>query len=47
VGASVASLAGVGFALHQAGREGGPLRVLLIGLGVLTVGLSCAVANLL
>jgi uncharacterized membrane protein len=45
VGASVASLAGVGFALHQAGREGGPLRVLLIGLGVLTVGLSWTVAN--
>jgi uncharacterized membrane protein len=45
VGASVASLAGVGFALHEAGREGGPLRVLLIALGVLTVGLSWTVAN--
>ena len=45
VGASVASLAGVGFTLHQAGHESGPLRVLLIGLGVLTVALSWTVAN--
>jgi len=45
LGASVASLAGVGFALHQAGHESGPLRLLLIGLGVLTVGLSWTVAN--
>lgn len=45
VGASVASLAGAGFALHQAGHESGPLRALLIGLGVLTVGLSWTVAN--
>lgn len=45
VGASLASLAGVGFALHQAGHESGPSRLLLIGLGVLTVGLSWTVAN--
>jgi uncharacterized membrane protein len=45
VGASVASLAGVGFTLHQAGHESGPSRVLLIGLGVLTVTLSWTVAN--
>ena len=45
VGASVASLAGVGFALHQAGHESGPLRVLLIGFSVLTVGLSWTLAN--
>ena len=42
---SVASLAGVGFALHQAGHESGPLRVLLIGFSVLTVGLSWTLAN--
>jgi len=43
--ASVASLLGAGFALDLAGREGGPLRVLLIGVAVLTVGLSWTVVN--
>src|SRR5215218_10637741 len=37
VGASVASLLGVVFALDLAGREAGPLRVLLIADAVLTV----------
>ncbi len=45
VGASVASLLGVGFALGLAGRESGPLRVVLIGLAVLTVVLSWTVVN--
>jgi uncharacterized membrane protein len=45
VGASVASLLGVGFTLHLAGRQGGPLRVLLIGVAVLTVVLSWTVVN--
>jgi len=45
VGASVASLLGVGFALDLAGRQGGPLRVLLIGVAVLTVVLSWTVVN--
>jgi uncharacterized membrane protein len=40
VGASAASLLGVGFALSHAGRESGLLRGLLIGLAVLTVVLS-------
>jgi uncharacterized membrane protein len=43
--ASVASLLGVGLALHLAGREGGPLRVLLIGFAVLTVVVSWTVVN--
>jgi uncharacterized membrane protein len=43
--ASVASLLGAGFALSLAGHESGPLRVLLIGLAVLTVGLSWTVIN--
>jgi uncharacterized membrane protein len=43
--ASVASLLGVGFALDLAGREDGPLRVVLIGVAVLTVGLSWTVVN--
>jgi uncharacterized membrane protein len=43
--ASVASLLGAGFALDLAGRESGPLRVLLIGVAVLTVGLSWTVVN--
>jgi uncharacterized membrane protein len=43
--ASVASLLGVGFALSLAGRESGPLRVLLIGVAVLTVVLSWTVVN--
>jgi uncharacterized membrane protein len=45
VGASVASLLGVGFALDLAGRESGPLRVLLIGVAVVTVVLSWTVVN--
>jgi len=45
VGASVASLLGVVFALDLAGRQGGPLRVLLIGVAVLTVVLSWTVVN--
>ncbi|MCW2640915.1 MAG: hypothetical protein JWP76_3221 [Dactylosporangium sp.] len=45
VGASVASLLGVGFALSLAGRQSGPLRVLLIGVAMLTVMLSWAVVN--
>ena len=45
VGASVASLVGVGFALELAGRQGGPVRVLLIGVAVLTVVLSWTVVN--
>jgi uncharacterized membrane protein len=45
VGASVASLLGVVFVLSLAGRESGPLRVLLIGLAMLTVTLSWTVVN--
>ena len=45
IGASVASLLGVGLALHLAGRESGSLRVLLIGVAVLTVVLSWTVVN--
>jgi uncharacterized membrane protein len=45
VAASVASLLGVIFALDLAGREAGPLRVLLIGDAVLTVVLSWTVVN--
>jgi uncharacterized membrane protein len=45
VGASVASLVGVGYALHLAGRESGAPRVLLIGFAVLTVVLSWTVMN--
>ena len=45
VGASVASLLGVGLALHLAGRQSGSLRVLLIGVAVLTVVLSWTVVN--
>ena len=45
VGASVASLLGVGLALHLAGRESGSLRVLLIGVAVLTVVVSWTVVN--
>jgi uncharacterized membrane protein len=45
VGASVASLLGVGFALDLAGRQGGPVRVLLIGVAVVTVVLSWMVVN--
>ena len=45
VGASVASLLGVVFALSLAGRESGPLRVLLISVAMLTVLLSWTVVN--
>ena len=45
VGASVASLLGVGYTLHLAGRESGAHRVLLIGAAVLTVVLSWSVMN--
>jgi uncharacterized membrane protein len=45
VGASVASLLGVGFVLNLAGRESGPPRVLFIGLAVLTVVVSWTVVN--
>ena len=45
VGVSVASLLGVGYTLHLAGRESGAQRVLLIGAAVLTVVLSRTVMN--
>jgi uncharacterized membrane protein len=45
VGASVASLFGAGFALHEAGRESGWVRAMLAGLAVLTVALSWLLAN--
>jgi uncharacterized membrane protein len=45
VGASVASLVGVGFVLRLAGAQGGPLRVLLVGVAVLTVVVSWTVVN--
>src|SRR4029453_9716734 len=45
VGASVASLLGVAFTLDLAAGEGGALRVLLIGVAVLTVVLSWAGGN--
>jgi uncharacterized membrane protein len=45
VGASVASLLGVGYALHLAGQQSGLHRVPLIGVAVLTVMLSWAVVN--
>jgi uncharacterized membrane protein len=45
LGASVASLLGVVLTLDLAGRESGPLRVLLIGVAVLTVVLSWTVVN--
>jgi uncharacterized membrane protein len=45
VGASVASLLGVGFALSLAGRESGAQRLLLIGVAVVTVMLSWTVVN--
>ncbi len=45
VGASAASLLGVGFALSLAGRDSGARRVLLIGVAVLTVVLSWTVVN--
>jgi uncharacterized membrane protein len=45
LGASVASLLGVGFALTLAGRESGALQVLLIGFAVLTIVVSWTVVN--
>jgi uncharacterized membrane protein len=45
VGASVASLLGVGFTLGLAGRVNGSLRVLLIALAMVTVMLSWTVIN--
>ena len=45
VGASAASLLGVGFAISLAGGQSGPLQGLLIGVAVLTVVLSWAVVN--
>jgi uncharacterized membrane protein len=45
VGASTASLLGVGFALSLAGRENGPERVLLVGFAFLTVIVSWTVIN--
>jgi uncharacterized membrane protein len=45
VGASVASLLGVGFAISLAGGKSGPLQGLLIGVAVLTVAVSWTVVN--
>ena len=45
LGASVASLLGVGYALILAGRHTGPLQVLLIGIAVLTIVASWTVVN--
>ena len=45
LGASLASLLGVVLILDLAGRESGPLRVLLIGFAVLTVLVSWTVVN--
>ncbi len=45
VGASVASLLGVGFALGLAGTKSGSVRVLFIGVAVLTVVLSWTMVN--
>ena len=45
IGASVASLVGVGFALHQAGLHSGVMRDVLIGIAVLTVTLSWTLVN--
>ena len=45
VGASVASLLGVGYSLHLAGQQSGLHRVPLIGVAVLTVVLSWTVVN--
>jgi uncharacterized membrane protein len=45
IGASAASLLGVGFALSLAGRDSGARRLLLIGVAVLTVVLSWTVVN--
>ncbi len=45
LGASLASLLGVGFALSLAGHQSGTDRVLLVGVVVVTVTLSWTVAN--
>jgi uncharacterized membrane protein len=45
LGASVASLLGVGFALILVGRQNGPPQVLLVAVAVLTVVLSWTVVN--
>lgn len=45
VGAGVTSLLGVGFALSTAGRQSGSMRVLLVGVAMLTVLLSWTVVN--
>src|SRR5258705_10246930 len=45
VGASVASLLGVGFVLGLAGRESVAVRVLFIGFAVVTVVLSWTMVN--
>jgi uncharacterized membrane protein len=45
IGASVASLLGVGLALSLAGKESGTTRVLLIGVALVTVMLSWTVVN--
>jgi len=45
IGASVASLLGVGYTIHLAGRGNGAYRDLLIGAAVLTVVLSWTVVN--
>jgi uncharacterized membrane protein len=45
LGASVASLVGVAVILGLAGRTTGPMRVVLIGVAVLTVVLSWALVN--
>ena len=45
LGASVASLLGVAFALILAGRHSGPLQVLFVAVAVLTVVLSWTVVN--
>ncbi|MFI7574032.1 DUF1345 domain-containing protein [Micromonospora sp. NPDC049497] len=45
VGAGVISLLGVGLALSLAGRQGGSLRMLLVGVAMLTVLLSWTVVN--
>jgi uncharacterized membrane protein len=47
VGASTASLLGVGFALGLAGRTSGPEQAVLIGIAVVTVIVSWAVINTL
>ncbi|RZU74385.1 putative membrane protein [Micromonospora kangleipakensis] len=45
VGAGVTSLLGVGFTLSLAGRQGGSMRILLIGVATLTVLLSWTIVH--